>query len=554
MKKITLISGLCAVLSFSVLAEPMVFNNIKGYTPVKTQSEQQYQWLQFQTLVIDEGKVVATGDKNLAAQYPKAKVIDGKGRTMLPGLIDAHGHVIGLGTNQLNIDVRGFKSADEVAKKVKEYAKAHPELNWIKGRGWNQELWQKRQFPKARDLDEYVSDRPVWLRRVDGHAGWANSKALAFAGISKNSLDPEGGKIVRDSNGNPTGVLIDNAMYLLEDKLPKANKAEVQSALNIAMDHMLSLGLTGAHDAGIKYSTYQLYKENMSKGTLNVRLYAMMSAIDPKLMAVLKAGYVEDEKDMLSIRSVKLSVDGALGSRGAALLAPYSDRPKEKGLVLVAQDRMKAVFEQVLKHKFQLNVHAIGDKGNHVVLNQFEEAYKQFGGQALRNRIEHAQVVALADIPRFKTLDIIPSMQQTHATSDMNMAEDRVGSERIKGAYAWRKFLAQGSRIAGGSDFPVELANPFYGIHAGVTRQNRHNQPNEGWFSNEAMTVGEALISFTIDAAYAAHQDDSIGSLEKGKWADFILIDQDVFQIPAQDLWKTQVLQTWVAGQNKYTK
>jgi predicted amidohydrolase YtcJ len=544
-----------AALSFTsaaIEAQPTVVKNITGYT--LNSHTTPAVWQSFKTLVFEDAKVIETGSAVIGKKYPNAKVIDGQNRYLLPGLIDAHGHVLGLGFSRLSIDVRDNTSAIDTALAVQRYAKANPQLSWIKGRGWNQELWAGQQFPTAKDLDEYVTDKPVWLRRVDGHAGWANRKAMAYAGISKDTLDPAGGQIIRDDKGEPTGILIDNAMALLEEKMPKATKAETQSALNSAMAHLLSLGITSVHDASILYDTYQLYLNNSKNNTLSLRIYAMLEAMEPRLLQLLEQGYFNDEMNMLSVRSVKLSIDGALGSRGAALLAPYSDEPEHHGLMLASPAQMKLLFEQTLKHKFQLNVHAIGDKGNKVVLDQFEQGFKQWGGQQLRNRIEHAQVVALADIPRFKSLNILPSMQPTHATSDMNMAENRVGKARLKGAYAWQTFLKQGSRIASGSDFPVELANPFFGLHAAVTRQNRQNQPEGGWIPQEAMTIAQAMTSFTLDAAYAAHQDKIIGTLEVGKWADFILVDRDVFNIDSTQLHKTQVLQTWVAGKLKYKK
>lgn len=539
-----------------VAAAPTVVKNINGYTLASQsgkQAPESKQWQSFKTLVFEHGKVLETGNADIVKKYPGAKVIDGKNQTLLPGLIDAHGHIMSLGFGRLSVDVRGIKTVTDTALAVQVYAKQYPQLSWIKGRGWNQELWATRQFPKAQDLDEYVTDRPVWLQRVDGHAGWANRKALAYAGITKDTLDPEGGLIIRDKFGEPTGVLVDNAMALLENKLPAATVAENQSALDNATAHLLSLGITSVHDAGIPHDIYHLYQDNVKNNTLNLRIYAMLNALEPKLLHMMKHGFITDDKDMLSVRSVKLSVDGALGSRGAALIAPYSDKPEQLGLMLTSKPQLDLLFEQVLKHQFQLNVHAIGDKGNQVVLDHFEKSFKQVGGQGLRHRIEHAQVVALADIPRFKTLNILPSMQPTHATSDMNMAQDRVGKARLKGAYAWQKFLQQGSRIASGSDFPVELANPFYGIHAAVTRQNRENQPAGGWIPEEAMTTVQALTSFTLDAAYSAHQEKIIGSLEPGKWADFIVVDKDVFNIPASQLWQPKVLQTWVGGELKYS-
>lgn len=540
------------------IAKPTVIDQVKGYTLAAKSNAQNvdnldYQWQKFSSIAFENGKVLAISEQSLVGQYKDATVIDGKGKVMLPGLIDAHGHILNLGKSRMQIDVRGLTSAQETAKAVSDYAKKNKQLNWILGRGWNHELWSDKQYPTAQDLDEYVTDKPVWLTRVDGHSGWANRKALELAGINKSTVDPDGGLIVRDKQGEPTGVLVDNAMYLLTKKLPKQTQAEKQLALDVAQKHLLSLGITSVHDAGISHDDYHLYIDNMKKNQIDMRIYAMLAAGDSHIKEMLSRGYIEDEQGMLSIRSVKLSVDGALGSRGAAMLEPYSDKPEQSGLMLWSDSQLEQIYHMVLKEKFQLNVHAIGDKGNKIVLDNFANAFKKVGGQTLRNRIEHAQVVAVEDIKRFTELNIIPSMQPTHATSDMNMAEDRVGKQRLAGAYAWQTFLKQGSRIAAGSDFPVELANPFFGLHAAVTRQSREKQPIGGWRANEAMNIGQALRAFTIDAAYAAHQEKIVGSLEVGKWADFILLDSDVFELDKSDLWKVKVMQTWVGGQIKYS-
>jgi predicted amidohydrolase YtcJ len=285
-----------------------------------------------------------------------------------------------------------------------------------------------------------------------------------------------------------------------------------------------------------------------------MRIYPMIAATSAQLNQLLEKGHVQDQNDWLSVRSVKLYGDGALGSRGAALLQPYSDDPDNSGLLVTREQDLKPLFDLVLGNGFQLNFHAIGDKANRLALDQFADSFKRIGGKSLRNRVEHAQVINVDDIPRFKTLNIIPAMQPTHATSDMNMAEDRVGADRLKGAYAWQTFLKQGSPVAFGSDFPVELSNPFFGLHAAVTRQDRNNSPNKGWIPSEAVTVKQAFRGFTLDAAYAAHQENILGGLTEGKWADFILIDQDVFTISPQDIWKTQVLETWIAGEKRFTK
>jgi predicted amidohydrolase YtcJ len=532
-----------------VLAAPSHIGNVRGYT-----LNDAGQLIRFSNIVFDAGKVTAIGGEELSQRYANAAFVDGKNKVMLPGLIDSHGHVMGLGQTLLQVDLRESESALDAAKMVQSYAKSQQGLAWITGRGWNQVLWPGKTYPTASVLDEYVNNKPVMLSRVDGHASWVNSKALEIAGITKDTLDPPGGKIVRDKQGNPTGILIDNAESLLLKHLPKTSEATLTAQLNAAAKQLLSEGITSVHDAGIDKVVYNYYKKRVAEHSLPVRIYPMIAATSPVLKQLLETGHVQDQYDWLSIRSVKAYGDGALGSRGAALLKPYSDAPDNKGLLVTRETDLKPLFDLVLGNGFQLNFHAIGDRANRLALDQFADSFNRIGGKSLRNRVEHAQVINVDDIPRFKTLNIIPAMQPTHATSDMNMAKDRVGANRLKGAYAWQTFLKQGSPVAFGSDFPVELSNPFFGLHAAVTRQNRNNSPDNGWIPSEAVTVKQAFRGFTLDAAYAAHQEKILGGLTAGKWADFILIDQDIFTISPQDIWKTQVLETWIAGERRFTK
>nr|WP_232367648.1 amidohydrolase [Alteromonas pelagimontana] len=519
--------------------------NANGYT-----LDENGKLLQFSRLLVEDGKVSALDP----AQLPHDNLtrIDMEGKTLLPGLIDAHGHLLGLGANLLEVDVRESPSSQAAAKAVAEYAFANPNQSWITGGGWNQELWPDRAFPLASTLDAEVSNRPVWLSRVDGHAGWANSKALAIAGITKKTKDPVDGKIIRDGQGNPTGVLIDGAMALVEREMPPPSASLYAAQLEAAGAQLLSLGITAMHDAGISHNVYDFYMARALEHTLPVRIYAMLSATDPTLPQMLDNGKIRSADDFLNIRSVKAYGDGALGSRGAALLAPYADAPDQHGLMLTQPEDFEGLFNGVLSAGFQLNFHAIGDRANQLALNQFEKSFKQVGGQDLRNRIEHAQVIAPQDLSRFAALKVLPSMQPTHATSDKNMAEDRLGKSRMKGAYAWNTFIKSGVALPLGSDFPVELANPFYGLHAAVTRQDRNNQPVEGWHPEEALTIEQAFRGFTLDAAFAAHMEDTLGGLTPGKWADFVVVDQNIFDIAPQDLWKTRVEQTWLAGKQVY--
>ncbi|GAA80508.1 amidohydrolase [Pseudoalteromonas sp. BSi20495] len=541
-----ILASLCASSSYT-LAQTKVIYNANGYTPLYKGEVQQ-----FSTLVIKDGKVVKVGGDTLKNSYPDAKLIDVQGSTLLPGLIDAHGHVIGLGDNLSQLDVRGAKSVDEVTNKLKIFA--NNKQGWIIGRGWNQELWADTRFPTAKDLDKVVNDRPVVLSRVDSHAIWANSKALELAGITAQTKAPEGGEIIKDEFGNPTGIFVDKAESLITQHMPEASKQDISDSLDAAGKHLLSLGITSTHDAGIDKATWEVYKERSELGNLPVRIVAMLSGASPDLNTMLKAGRYQDANSFMSIRSVKVYADGALGSRGAALIEDYADRTGHHGLMLETQEKLEALFTQSFKRGFSAHTHAIGDKANKVVLDAYEKVFKKTGGILLRNRIEHAQIVTLEDIPRFKKLKIIPSMQPVHATSDMHMAEQRLTEKQLSGAYAWQSFLQQGSIIAAGSDYPVELANPFYGLYSAITRMDHNQLPKNGWRASEVLSREDALRAFTLGGAYAAHQEFKIGSLEQGKWADFILVDKDYFKIPVDEIYETNVLQTWIAGIKLYEK
>jgi predicted amidohydrolase YtcJ len=535
----------------AVQAADLLVDNVNGYT-LDSHGKLQH----FQALLVDQGKVVATGSHaELASRAGDAKVIDGHGKTLLPGLIDAHGHVLELGYARNNVDLAGTQSLDEALAKVKAYAAAHPDAKWILGSGWNQEIWKLGRFPTAKELDTAVADRPVWLSRVDGHAGWANSAAIKLAGVNKASKDPSGGRIERDASGNPAGVFVDGATALINAKVPAPTPQQKVAALDTALAEMASVGLTGVGDAGIDLANYELYRQYADQHKLTARIYAMILGTGDDFDTISKDGpLIGYGNDFLTVRAVKLFADGALGSRGAAMLAPYSDDPHNRGLLFLKPAELTADIGKALGKGYQVAIHAIGDHANREVLDSYAAAYKTHpDGIALRNRVEHAQIVSLEDIPRFVPLRLIASMQPTHATSDMNMAEDRIGHERIKGAYAWQRFLKQGTIVAGGSDFPVESPNPFYGLYSAITREDHAGQPPGGWYPDQDMTPAEALRAFTLDAAYAEHAEKTLGTLEPGKWADFILIDHDIFKDPASKIWNTKVLQTWVGGKQVYT-
>lgn len=531
----------------TVVHADTAIHNIDGYTSSDDGI------VEFAVLVFDDkGRIVATGDDDLLEAYPDALLVDGGGKTVLPGLIDAHAHVAGLGFLKTSLDVTGVQSVDDAVAHIATYAKGKPHVRWITGRGWNQVLWPVREFPNAAQIDAVVNDRPVWLRRIDGHAGWANSAAMELAGIGADTADPFGGKIVRDDNGHATGIFIDKAMGLIGNHVPKPDKAEGRAAIKAAVDTLLSEGVTSVHDAGVSITNAEIYMSMADDGELGIRIYAMTGGAGDVLDAIGKP-IVAYGDDRLEIASVKLYTDGALGSRGAAMIEPYSDDPENRGLPFWTQEELDAMVQKANDMGFQVGIHAIGDLGNRMALDAFAKA--QNGEPSpLRNRIEHSQIVTLDDIPRFAELGIIASMQATHATSDKNMAEDRIGPERILGGYAWRRMLDAGVVLANGSDFPVELSNPFHGLYASVTRQGRDGEPDGGWYADQALTRAETLHSFTLAAAFAARQEDRLGSLEPGKWADFIVIDRDYFTIPASEIDDIVVLETWVAGEQAYVR
>ena len=530
-----------------------ILHNVNGYT-LNSQGE----LLQFDAIAVENGLVKSTGTlEELETENRESfERMDGGGKTLLPGLTDAHTHVMGLGIQELDINVAGIRSLEQTLQTINEFAESNPGREWVLGRGWNQVLWEENEFPTAADLDGIISDRPVFLTRIDGHAGWANSLAMEMAGIDQETQNPQGGMILRNEDGNATGIFVDAAMRYIRDQIPERSDDEYERALELALQETSKHGLTSVHDARTDMYEWNLYKSFADSDRLKTRIYAMVAGTGEIFDEMTANGVVESYTgDLLSLRSVKISADGALGSRGAAMLKDYHDEPGNKGLLFYEQQELNEMLLKGASAGFQMNIHAIGDAANRQVLDAFEYIFERLEGQdELRHRIEHAQIVAPEDIPRFLDYNLIASMQPTHATSDMNMAEDRVGAERIRGAYAWQTFLDQGTVIAGGSDFPVEDVNPFYGLYSAVTRQDHEGMPPGGWYSEHKMSRIEALRAFTLDAAYAGHQEDVLGTLEPGKWADFILIDKDYFEIPASEIWEIEVLETWVEGEKVYSR
>ena len=506
----------------------------------------------FTGLVIgDDGrvaKVLHRGDKRPRTTY----LIDGQAQMVMPGLIDSHAHVLSVGFAAMTLDLSDTRSLAEALAKIAIYAKAHPDRPWILGRGWNQELWAEQRYPTAADLDAVVPGRPVWLGRVDGHAGWANSRALSIAKVTLATKDPAGGKIERLppgglGAGKPAGVLIDNAQELVTKAVPPPRPEDRDYAFALAQDIFFSHGVTATTDMGTSIEDWQTYRRAGDTGRLRMRVMSYAAGIDNMVLIGGTGPTPWLYDDRLRLNGVKLYADGALGSRGASLKAPYSDAPGTKGLRITTDTQLKNLMSRAALDHFQVAAHAIGDEANGAVLGAIEELAPTYGGDR-RWRIEHAQIVDPADIPRFGHHGIIASMQPVHQASDRLMAEKRLGPDRLKGAYAWKSIQATGAKLAFGSDAPVEVADPFAGMAAAISRQGPDGAPQGGWQSQERVTREEALAAYTVNGAYAGFAEGRFGRLVVGERADFIMVDRDPLLSSPADLAQTKVSRVFVGG------
>ena len=479
--------------------------------------------------------------------------LDGRGRTLIPGLIDAHGHVLALGYQALGLDLSGSPSLADARERLRGYAASHPAPAWIKGGGWNQERWALGRFPTAADIDSVVPDRPVVLDRVDGHAVLANSVAMQAAGITARTADPPGGRIERDAKGRPTGMFVDQAQALIKDAVPKPLPRERDAALAKAQEILLGFGITATCDMGTSQDDWLVMRRSGDAGDLRVRIVSYALGIEPAI-AIAGSGPTPWLYDgHLRMVGIKLGADGALGSRGAWLKAPYADAPGDRGLKLLDDAKLRNLMSRGAMDGFQIAVHAIGDAANAQILDAIDELSDTYKGDR-RWRIEHAQIVDPADLPRFGKHGIIASMQPVHQTSDRRMAEARLGPARLGGAYAWATMLENGAPLAFGSDYPVESPDPFAGIAAAISREDAAGQPPGGWMPAQKLNFVQAFAAFTRGGAYAAFAEDRLGTLQPGRMADFLLVDRDVASATPTDLRGTKVLETWVGGRRAWVR
>jgi predicted amidohydrolase YtcJ len=499
------------------------------------------------------GAIVAVGTREEVSRTagPNARVIDLPDAFGMPGLIDAHAHLAELGAGTEEIDLRGVAKLDEVARRVKDRIKSAPGDSWVTGQNWDQSLWPGGAFPNAAVLDAVAPNRPVFLRRVDGHAGWANSEAMRRARVTRKTRAPVDGQILVDIDGEPTGVFIDGAMDLIQNVIPKPSRDDLARRILAGQEIVLAAGLTGVHDANVSRIEAEVYHDLDRQGKLQLRVYgmAMLPQVNP-VAFVSRPPVLPAPNARFALRAVKIFIDGAMGSRGGLLFEPYSDDPGNSGLTLIDPKVLEKVTAEALRQGWQICTHAIGDKGNALVLDAYAAALEAVpSARDPRLRVEHAQVVRKQDVPRFKSLGLIASMQPSHASDDMRWADARLGPGRVDGAYAWRWFLDAGVPLAFGSDFPVEVVNPFYGVYAALTRQDQDGKPEGGWHPDQRMSLEETLRAFTAGSAYAQFAEDRLGVLKEGMRADLTVVDRDLFKAAPLDVLKARVVMTVVDGE-----
>jgi predicted amidohydrolase YtcJ len=499
-------------------------------------------------LAVKDGKFVAIGDSaTVFAKYQSDSLLNAQNKPLYPGLYDGHAHFYGLGQMLDQADLVGAASATEAVQRLQKYQAAHPDRVWLIGRGWDQN-WQIKTFPTKEMLDKAFPDQPVYLTRVDGHAAWVNSKALQLAQITAKSK-VEGGLVELGKDGQPTGILVDNAMRLARTANPKPTPSEMRAALLKAQEVCFEYGLTNVGDAGLSPEIIDLIDQMHQDKTLKIRLYAMVSLSPENVDLYLKKGVYQT--DRLNVRSFKIYADGALGSRGACLLKPYNDAPST-GFLLLSPKELEAYVAKIANSDFQANTHCIGDSANRLMLNLYAKYLKKDNNR--RWRIEHAQIVNPADVPTFKNYRIIPSVQPTHATSDMYWASDRLGAERARHGYAFKELYAQNQLITFGTDFPVEPVSPFYTFHSAVFRQDAKGYPASGYQMENALDRATTLRGMTIWAAYGNFEEARRGSIEVGKDADFVILEKDLMTAPAAELRDIRVKKTYVAGQKVFDR
>jgi predicted amidohydrolase YtcJ len=553
---IVLVIAALGLLTPNATIEPadIVFKNGNIYTVSKHQPHAE-------AIAVKGDRIVFVGSNKDAQKYvgSKTRVVDLQGNTMLPGMTDAHYHFIGVGQREMNLNLEGITNLEDFLAKVKARVDATKPGEWVTGRGWIETFWKPPVFPTRWDLDKISPNNPVFLGRADGHGAVANSAALKIGNVTKATPDPFGGQILKDKQtGEPTGMLLDNAQSFVRNHIPPSTEGDTETAMILANKRSIELGWTQIQDPGGSYHDVDLYKKLYGAGKLKLRIYKAVYGPGPEAQRLLSEGPIVGAfGHRFNLRAIKVVSDGALGSRGAALLAPYSDMPDSKGFLRVKEEDLLPMLEEALRKGIQVETHAIGDYANRFVLDEYEKALKAVPASQRkirepRWRDEHTQIVNPADIPRFAKLGIIPSMQPSHAIGDLHFAPSRLGMERLKGAYAWASLIKSGVIVPGGSDAPVERGEPMIEFYAAVARKDIKGFSGEGWHPEEAVTREQALKMFTIWPAYAAFEEELRGSIEVGKLADFTVLSADIMKIPEMEILKTHCVMTVIGGEIVY--